>query len=153
MATGAIDADALAADAVDEIWDEVMEGSTTARQSVRLANSANGAKVAGAATTNVTIRDLADWQNHQYDPGYLSNLGRLRLLSGGRRGAARYLLPILGTFLVAILVLPALAWAGLASPLVLLLVGLALVALLVVALAQPLRAPGRRSGHRTGRNR
>ena len=63
VATGAIDADALAADAVDEIWDEVMEGSTTARQSVRLANSANGAKVAGAATTNVTIRDLADSKN------------------------------------------------------------------------------------------
>lgn len=60
IATGAIDADALAADAVDEIWDEVMEGTTTARQSMRLANSANGAIVAGAATTTVTIRDLAD---------------------------------------------------------------------------------------------
>ena len=60
IATGAIDADALAGDAVDEIWDEVMEGTTTARQSIRLANSANGAIVAGAATTTVTIRDLAD---------------------------------------------------------------------------------------------
>jgi hypothetical protein len=60
IATGAIDADALAADAVDEIWDEVMEGSTTARQSLRLANAANGAKLSGAATTTVTIRDIAD---------------------------------------------------------------------------------------------
>lgn len=50
----------LAADAVDEIWDEVMEGTTTARQSQRLANAANGAKLSGAATTNVKIRDLAD---------------------------------------------------------------------------------------------
>jgi hypothetical protein len=63
IATGAIDADALAADAMDEFWDEVMEGTTTARQSMRLANSANGGKVAGAATTNVTIRDLADSKN------------------------------------------------------------------------------------------
>lgn len=60
IATGAIDADALAADAVDEIWDEVMEGSTSARQSLRLANSANGAKTAGMSTATGTIRDLAD---------------------------------------------------------------------------------------------
>ena len=64
IATGAIDADALAADAVAEIadgvWDEAVDGATTGRESIRLANSANGAKLAGAATTTVTIRDLAD---------------------------------------------------------------------------------------------
>lgn len=60
MAAGVLTASALAADAVDEIWDEVMEGTTTARQSMRLANSANGAKLSGAATTTVAIRDLAD---------------------------------------------------------------------------------------------
>jgi hypothetical protein len=60
IATDAIDADALAANAVDEIWDEVMEGTVTARQSQRLANSANAAKLSGAATTTVTIRDVAD---------------------------------------------------------------------------------------------
>jgi hypothetical protein len=63
VATGAIDADALAADAVDEIWDEVMEGTTTARQSVRLANSANASKLSGAATTTVTVRDIGDTKN------------------------------------------------------------------------------------------
>lgn len=63
IATDAIDADALAADALDEIWDEVMEGTTTARQSMRLSNSANGAKLNGAATTTVNIRDLADLKN------------------------------------------------------------------------------------------
>jgi hypothetical protein len=63
VATGAIDADALAADAVDEIWDEVMEGTTTARQSIRLANSANAGKLSGAATTTVTVRDVADTKN------------------------------------------------------------------------------------------
>lgn len=64
IATGAIDADALATDAVDEIvdgvWDEAVDGAVTARQSLRLANSANGGKLSGAATTNVLIRDLAD---------------------------------------------------------------------------------------------
>lgn len=63
IATGAIDADALAADAVDEIWDEVVDGSVTARQSLRLANSAGGGILAGAATTSVTIRDLGDTKN------------------------------------------------------------------------------------------
>jgi hypothetical protein len=63
IATDAIGAAQLAADAVDEIWDEVMEGSTSARQSLRLANSANGGILSGAATTTVDIRDLADTKN------------------------------------------------------------------------------------------
>jgi hypothetical protein len=44
----------------DAVWDEVVEGTTTARQSVRLANSANAAKLSGAATTTVSIRDIGD---------------------------------------------------------------------------------------------
>jgi Flp pilus assembly protein TadB len=99
-----------------------------------------------------SIHDLEEWQNHQYDPGYLSNLGRLRLFSGSH-STARYLLPILGTLLAAILVVPLLEWAGLNSPLVLLLVGLALLTLLVVMLTQPLRALERRSRRRAGRGR
>ena len=99
-----------------------------------------------------SIHDLQEWQDHQYDPCYLSNLVRLRLFSGGR-STTRYLLPILGTFLAAILVLPVLEWAGLASPLILLLVGLALLTLPVVTLTQPLRASARRSRHRAGRGR
>jgi hypothetical protein len=55
--------------------------------------------------------------------------------------------------LAAILVVPLLEWAGLNSPLVLLLVGLALLMLLVVMLTQPLRALERRSRRRAGRGR
>jgi hypothetical protein len=46
-----------------EVWDAVIEGAVTARQSLRLANSANGAKTAGptpGTAGTVTIRDLAD---------------------------------------------------------------------------------------------
>lgn len=50
----------LSATGVDDVWDEAVDGAVTARESLRLANSANGAIVAGAATTTVTIRDLAD---------------------------------------------------------------------------------------------
>src|SRR3990167_4655498 len=64
FAAGAIDAASLAADAgleiADAVADEAYDGVVTLRQSIRLANSANGAKLSGAATTNVLIRDLAD---------------------------------------------------------------------------------------------
>lgn len=40
--------------------DETVDGTVTTRQSLRLANSANGGKLAGAATATVTIQDLAD---------------------------------------------------------------------------------------------
>ena len=40
--------------------DGVVEGAVTVRQSLRLANAANAAKVSGAATSTFTIRDLAD---------------------------------------------------------------------------------------------
>ncbi len=50
----------LSADAADDVWDEVIEGAVTARQSVRLANSALGGKASGLATTEATFRDLGD---------------------------------------------------------------------------------------------
>jgi hypothetical protein len=50
----------LSATGVDDIHDEAVDGATTFRESTRLANSANGAKLSGAATTTVTVRDLAD---------------------------------------------------------------------------------------------
>jgi hypothetical protein len=52
-------ATALAAE-VDAVWDEAVDGAYTARQSLRLANSANGAEVSGAATTTVVVRDVSD---------------------------------------------------------------------------------------------
>ena len=57
---GAVQGVSLTATGVDAIHDEVVDGSLTHRQSIRLANSANAGKLSGAATTNVKIRDLAD---------------------------------------------------------------------------------------------
>lgn len=60
IATGAIDADALAADAVDEIWDEVMEGTLTARQAQRLAMAVLTGKSSGGGTATLVFRDIGD---------------------------------------------------------------------------------------------
>lgn len=56
---GATYATALAAE-VDAVWDEVVDGTTTARQSVRLQNSALAGKASGLGTTTAVFRDLAD---------------------------------------------------------------------------------------------
>lgn len=63
FAANSITASALAADAVDEILDEPVEGSITFRQMLRLFAAALAGKVSGAATTTVSIRDLADTKN------------------------------------------------------------------------------------------
>lgn len=61
IATGAIDADALAADAVDEILDDTIgDGTITVRQALRVILAGMAGKLSGAATTTVTIRNLAD---------------------------------------------------------------------------------------------
>lgn len=59
-ATGDIPSAATIADAVH---DEVIEGTTTLRQSIRLHNSALGGKVTGLDTFNPVFRDLADSKN------------------------------------------------------------------------------------------
>lgn len=55
-----LDALPTAAEIEVAVNDGVVEGTTTVRQSLRLANAANAGKLSGAATTSVTIRDLAD---------------------------------------------------------------------------------------------
>jgi hypothetical protein len=50
----------LSSTGVDDVLDEVVEGSTTLRQSVRLHNAVLGGKASGLATTEATYRDLAD---------------------------------------------------------------------------------------------
>ena len=40
--------------------DEVVEGTTTLRQAIRLVLSFVGAKVSGGATTTITYRDIGD---------------------------------------------------------------------------------------------
>lgn len=49
-----------AAAIADAVHDEVVEGTTTLRQSIRLANAALGGKASGLDTTTVAYRDLAD---------------------------------------------------------------------------------------------
>lgn len=69
IATGAVDADALATDAVSEIADGLLdrtsgiESSYTLRQALRLILSACAAKLSGAATASVVIRDVGDTKN------------------------------------------------------------------------------------------
>jgi len=60
LVAGAVDAAALAADAVDEILDEPVEGATTMRQMLRLYASMMLAKASGGGTVTLTFRDLAD---------------------------------------------------------------------------------------------
>jgi hypothetical protein len=57
------DAMALTAAAVDAILDDAVDGSTTLRQLLRGFASALMGKLAGAATTTITMRDLADTKN------------------------------------------------------------------------------------------
>lgn len=59
--SGAITAASLAADAVDKILDEQIGDSTiTMRQSMKLLAATLVGKLSGAATTTITIRDVAD---------------------------------------------------------------------------------------------
>jgi len=51
---------ALTAAAVDAILDEVVEGSYTLRQMIRVALAALAAKCSGGGTTTITFRDLND---------------------------------------------------------------------------------------------
>lgn len=61
VATGAVDADALAADAVDKILDETIGDSTiTMRQALRVTIAALAGKLSGAATTTIVVRNIAD---------------------------------------------------------------------------------------------
>ena len=67
FAAGAIDSNALAASAATEIatatLDDAVEGSETLRQAVRLIRAALVGRLAGAATTTVTMRDAANTKN------------------------------------------------------------------------------------------
>lgn len=49
-----------AGETADAVWDEAVDGAVTARQTLRLANSANGAKASGGGTATFVLRDLAD---------------------------------------------------------------------------------------------
>lgn len=63
VAAGGITAASLAADAVDEILDEVVEGTTTLRQMLRGFAAALLSKASGLATTTAVYRDIGDTKN------------------------------------------------------------------------------------------
>ena len=50
----------LSSAGIDEIWDEVVDGSKTVRQSIRLRNAVLGGKSSGAGTGTETFRDPDD---------------------------------------------------------------------------------------------
>lgn len=52
-----------AAQIADAVWQEQIDGSTTAEQSLRLANAVLGGKVSGAGSGQEYFRDLADSKN------------------------------------------------------------------------------------------
>lgn len=58
--TAAATATDFGAEIADAVWDEVIEGTVTGRQSMRLANAANGGEVSGADTTTIVVRDVSD---------------------------------------------------------------------------------------------
>jgi hypothetical protein len=60
IAADAIGASELAADAVDEILDEVIEGTTTLRQALRLFLSVLTGKASGGGSSSVVFRDIGD---------------------------------------------------------------------------------------------
>ena len=59
-ATNVTTVNGLSAGTIDSILDDPIEGSMTLRQAMRIVLAACANKLSGAATTTVTIRDLAD---------------------------------------------------------------------------------------------
>jgi hypothetical protein len=92
------------------------------------------------------IRNLQAWQDHQYDPGYRANLGRLGLFSGNRRGrpVGRFIAYALLAECALIVVFSLLTSAGVRGPIATIIFLCAVVAVLLVMLARLVRPP---SGH------
>lgn len=63
LGLAAANLDAQLAGIPDAVHDEVVDGTTTARQSIRLANSALGGLVSGMAAGTPAFRDLANTKN------------------------------------------------------------------------------------------
>lgn len=61
--SGAVTAASLAADAVDEILDEVVEGSLTLRQVLRILLAAAAGESTGGGSGTIVFRDVADSKN------------------------------------------------------------------------------------------
>lgn len=60
IATGAITADALHADAIDLIWDEIIEGTLSGREGMQLLLAHHTSKSSGGGTAELTYRNVSD---------------------------------------------------------------------------------------------
>lgn len=59
-ATGGVTTNTFSTAAITSAWQYIVDGTVTAEQSLRLANSANGGILSGATTTAILIRDLGN---------------------------------------------------------------------------------------------
>jgi hypothetical protein len=111
------------------------------------------AKRKRSAHPNDAIRNLQEWQDHQYDPGYRANLGRLGLFSGNRHGrpVGRFIVYGLVAEGVLMLLMTFLGSVGVGGPWLGIGFICALVAVFICIVSRLARAPGRPRRQRRGR--
>ena len=99
------------------------------------------------------IRNLQEWQDHQYDPGYRANMGRLGLFSGAGRGrpVGRYIAYALAAEFALILMMSFLDRMGVRDAWLAILFLCVTAVVLIVTLRQLIRVPERPKGRTRGR--
>jgi hypothetical protein len=100
------------------------------------------------------IHNLQEWQDHQYDPGYRANLGRLGLFSGSRRGrpVGRFIVYALVAECALMFLLSFLGGMGVGGAWLVLVFLCAMVAVLIFMITKLIRLPGRSRRRTRGRN-
>src|SRR5215468_3779150 len=99
------------------------------------------------------IRNLQEWQDHQYDPGYRGNLSRLGLFSGSGHGrpAGRYIVYAFAAECIVVLMLSFAGSMGVPGWIAILLFVAANVAIAMFTMTRLIRAPGHHQGRARGR--
>ena len=94
------------------------------------------------------IRNLQEWQDHQYDPGYRANMGRLGLFSGSGRGrpVGRYIAYAFAAEFALLLLMSFLEGAGVRGAWLVITFLCVTAIVLAVTLRQLIRKPGRPKG-------
>ena len=101
------------------------------------------------------IADLQEWQTHQYDPGYRSNLSRLRLFAGGgsARSRAVYIARAIAAMFVLTIVFSLVPSLGVPTLIAAAAFLMATIAVMAVTVAQLQQAREHQSRHRGSRRR
>ena len=101
------------------------------------------------------IADLQEWQAHQYDPGYRSNLTRLRLFAGDGRAQSGgvYIARALVAMFVLTIVFSLVPSLGVPKLIVAAAFLLATIAVIAVTVARLQQAREHQSRHRGNRRR